>query len=472
MFSLMVVVFILGYAAIALEHNIKVNKTASALFLGVILWVMFMLDAGNILTADIGGKFSAFLQANPDVSNLPKLEQYVHYISENQILGFLGEISEILFFLMGAMTIVEIVDQHGGFKIITNRIRTRNKVKLLWIISIITFLMSAALDNLTTSIVMVALLRKLIDKRHDRWLYAGVVIIAANAGGAWSPIGDVTTIMLWINGNITAAGIVSKLFVPSLISMLVPLAVLSTMLKGEFDAPNHDEGSNINSVKVATRRERHIIFILGVGALLFTPVFKVLTHLPPFLGMLLGLSVLWIFTELMYHRKQDVDEKEKRTVARVLKNVDVPTILFFLGILSAVDALQSAGHLALVSQWLDSTFSNAYMPNVLIGLLSAIVDNVPLVAGAMGMHTIVLPETLATVANPDIMANYVVDGDFWNLLAYCAGTGGSILIIGSAAGVAVMGLEKIEFLWYMKKISLLALLGYLSGVITYFLMFG
>ncbi len=431
-----------------------------------------LFRSGNILTADIGGKFSAFLQANPDINNLPKLEQYVHYISENQILGFLGEISEILFFLMGAMTIVEIVDQHGGFKIITNRIRTRNKVKLLWIISIITFFMSAALDNLTTSIVMVALLRKLIDKRHDRWLYAGVVIIAANAGGAWSPIGDVTTIMLWINGNITAPSIVSKLFIPSLISMLVPLFVLSFMLKGEFPAPRHDEASNINSVKIATRRERHLIFIIGVGALLFTPIFKVLTHLPPFLGMLLGLSVLWIFTELMYHRKQDVDEKEKRTVARVLKNVDVPTILFFLGILSAVDALQSAGHLALVSQWLDSTFSNAYMPNVLIGLLSAIVDNVPLVAGAMGMHTVVSPEMLATAANADVLANYVVDGKFWDLLAYCAGTGGSILIIGSAAGVAVMGLEKIEFLWYLKRISLLALLGYLSGVLTYFLMFG
>ena len=223
---------------------------------------------------------------------------------------------------------------------------------------------------------------------------------------------------------------------------------------------------------IATKRERHLIFILGVGALLFTPIFKVLTHLPPFLGMLLGLSILWIFTELMYHRKQDIDEKEKKTVARVLKNVDVPTILFFLGILTAVDALQSAGHLALVSQWLDSSFSNAYIPNVLIGLLSAIVDNVPLVAGAMGMHTVVSPEMLATAANADVLANYVVDGKFWDLLAYCAGTGGSILIIGSAAGVAVMGLEKIEFVWYMKRISLLALLGYLSGVLTYFLMFG
>ncbi|MGE0079254.1 MAG: sodium:proton antiporter NhaD [Bacteroidales bacterium] len=470
MFSLMVVVFIIGYAAIALEHNINVNKTASALFLGVILWVMFMLDAGNILSADIGGRFSSFLQANPEVAKLPQWEQYVNYISENQIITFLGEISEILFFLMGAMTIVEIVDQHGGFKIITNRIKTRNKVKLLWIISIITFFLSAALDNLTTSIVMVALLRKLIEKRHDRWLYAGVVILAANSGGAWSPIGDVTTIMLWINGNITAASIITKLFVPSLVSIVVPLIVLSFTLKGEFSVPMHDETSNIHSASVTTRRERHLIFIFGIGALLFTPVFKVLTHLPPFLGMLLGLSVLWIFTEIMYHRKQNIDEKEKKTVARVLKNVDVPTILFFLGILIAVDALQSAGHLALVSQWLDESFSNVYVPNILIGMLSAIVDNVPLVAGAMGMHATVSPEMLATATNSGLLGNYVVDGTFWELLAYCAGTGGSILIIGSAAGVAVMGLEKIEFMWYMKKVSLLALLGYFAGVLTYFLM--
>lgn len=470
MFILMIIVFVLGYAAIALEHNINVNKTATALFLGVILWVLFMLDADNILTADIGGRFSSFLQSHPDVKNLPQWEQYVKYISENQILGFLGEISGILFFLMGAMTIVEIIDQHGGFNIITNRIKTRNKVKLLWIISIITFFLSAVLDNLTTAIVMVALLRKLIDKRHDRWLYAGMVIIAANAGGAWSPIGDVTTIMLWINGNITAASIITKLFLPSLVSMLVPVLVLSFMLKGEFAAPQHYELSNARSVTVATRRERHIIFLLGIGALLFTPVFKVLTHLPPFLGMLLGLSVLWIFTELMYHRKQNIDEKEKRTVARVLKNVDVPTILFFLGILFAVDALQSAGHLTLVSQWLDNTFNNAYIPNILIGLLSAIVDNVPLVAGAMGMHPVVSADAIAAVANSGMVSNYMVDGEFWNLLAYCAGTGGSILIIGSAAGVAVMGLEKIEFIWYMKRISLFGLLGYFAGILTYFLM--
>lgn len=471
MFVLMVVVFVLGYVAIALEHNIKVNKTASALFLGVAMWTLYMLDAGSILSMDISGNFTRFLQLHPEVAALPEWERYVHYISENQIIDFLGEISEILFFLMGAMTIVEIVDQHGGFKIITNRIKTRNKVKLLWIISFITFFLSAVLDNLTTSIVMIALLRKLIHRKNDRWLYAGMVILAANAGGAWSPIGDVTTIMLWIKGYVTTTKIVPALILPSLVSMLVPVTILSFFLHGDFTEDKKALEAKAKTVNPATRRERHIIFILGVGALVFTPIFKVFTHLPPFLGMLMGLSVLWIFTEVMYHRKRNIDDKEKRTVARVIKNVDVPTILFFLGILMAVDALQSAGHLTLVSAWLDSTFSSPYPPNILIGILSSVVDNVPLVAGAMGMHSAITPDQLAMASNSAALANYVVDGHFWNLLAYCAGTGGSILIIGSAAGVAVMGLEKIDFMWYARRISLLALSGYLAGTLTYYLMF-
>lgn len=465
----MVVVFIMGYAAIALEHNIKINKTATALFLGVAMWVLLMCDAGVILTRDIGGRFSEFLSTHSNLLSLPKGEQFVKYIVDGQILEFVGEISEILFFLMGAMTIVEIIDQHGGFKIITNRIKTRNRVKLLWIISFVTFFLSAVLDNLTTAIVMVALLRKLIDHKHDRWLYAGMIIIAANAGGAWSPIGDVTTIMLWIKGNLTTAGMVPKLLLASIVSLLVPLIVLSFGLKGDFEASQMSIHEMEQSINPATRRERHLIFIIGIGALLFTPIFKVVTHLPPFLGMLIGLSILWMFTEIMYHRKHDLDEKEKRTVARVLKNVDVPTILFFMGILLAVDALQTSGHLTLLSQWLDKSFSNPFTPNILIGLISAVVDNVPLVAAAMGMHPAVSPE-VASVAGQT--SAYVVDGHFWNLLAYCAGTGGSILIIGSAAGVAVMGLEKIDFVWYIKHISILALLGYFSGVLTYFVMFG
>ena len=472
MFLLMIFVFILGYVAIALEHKLNVNKAPVALFLGVSLWVILILDADGILSRDITGGFANFLKENTEVSNLPRWEQYIEYISENQILKFVGEIAEILFFLMGAMTIVEIVDQHGGFNVITNRIKTRNKVQLLWIISVITFFMSAALDNLTTSIVMIALLRKLISRRQYRWLYAGMVIISANAGGAWSPIGDVTTIMLWIKGNVTTAGIVPQLFLPSLVSMIVPLTILSFYLKGTFSNISKAESTKEKKVTIATRRERHIIFILGVGSLLFVPVFKVLTHLPPFMGMLFGLSLLWIFTEIMYYRKHELDEKAKMTVSRVLKNVDVPTILFFLGILSAVDALQTAGHLALLSEWLDKSFTSVYPTNILIGILSAIVDNVPLVAGAMGMHNVVTPEMLSAAINPEIMANYLVDGKFWTLLAYCAGTGGSILIIGSAAGVAVMGLEKIDFVWYLKKVSLFALIGYFAGILTFFLMMG
>ncbi|OFX24884.1 MAG: sodium:proton antiporter [Bacteroidetes bacterium GWA2_31_9b] len=472
MFYLMIFVFVLGYTAIALEHKIKINKAPVALFLGVSLWVMLMFDSQNVISSDIGGRFTNFLKEHSDIAGLPQWEQYIQFIAENQLLGFLSEIAEILFFLMGAMTIVEIVDQHGGFNIITNRIHTRKKVYLLWIIAIITFFMSSVLDNLTTAIVMIALLRKLISKRQYRWLYAGIVIIAANAGGAWSPIGDVTTIMLWINGNVTTGGIVPTLFLPSLVSMIVPLVILSFYIKGSFPEIKKGELANPNLVAIATQRERYIILILGIGSLLFVPIFKVFTHLPPFLGMLFGLSVLWIFTEIMYRRKHDLDENEKMTVARVLKNVDVPTILFFLGILSAVDALQTAGHLTLVSDWLDRSFSSVYPPNILIGLLSSVVDNVPLVAGAMGMHEVVSPEMLANAANPAVLANYVTDGKFWTLLAYCAGTGGSILIIGSAAGVAVMGLEKIDFIWFLKRISLFALIGYFAGILTFYLMIG
>ena len=470
MFELMVIVFVIGYAAIALEHNLNVNKAATALFMGVSLWVIYLIGADTIIGLN-NLNFSEFLSLYPHVSQLPVWEQYIQFIAEHEIVKYLGEVSEILFFLLGAMTIVEIVDQHGGFNIITDHIHSRKKVRLLWILGFITFFMSAVLDNLTTSIVMIALLRKLIDKKTDRWLFAGIIIIAANAGGAWSPIGDVTTIMLWINGNITSLGVVPKLILPSIISLIVPLAILSFYIKGSFE--QHSEAVSHKShqpVPPITDRERWLIFILGIAALIFVPIFKVTTHLPPFMGMLFGLSVLWIFTEVMYHRKKEVDKNEKFTVARVIKNVDVPTILFFLGILMAVDALQSAGHLMLVSDKLDTQFQNIYAINPLIGLLSSIVDNVPLVAASMGMHHVVNPEMISAAASPEYLQYFVQDGDFWTLLAFCAGTGGSILIIGSAAGVAVMGLEKIDFVWYFKRISLLALSGYIAGILTFALL--
>jgi Na+/H+ antiporter NhaD/arsenite permease-like protein len=475
MFELMVILFVLGYIVIALEHSLNINKAATALFMGVILWVVYIIGAKTILSGGGNANFIGFLKEHPDVNSLPIWEQYIQFIAENQLLKYLAEISEILFFLLGAMTIVEIVDQHEGFNIITDKITTRKKVNLLWILGFITFFMSAVLDNLTTSIVMIALLRKIIPRQHDRWFFAGIIIIAANAGGAWSPIGDVTTIMLWINGNVSSEGIIPHLFVPSLMSLAVPLAILSFFMKGTFErnTPKWIGGEkHLVKKAVVTEKERWFLLILGVSALLFVPVFKVISHLPPFMGMLLGLSVIWIVTEIMYHSKKDIDKNEKLTVSKVIKNVDIPTVLFFLGILLAVNALQSAGHLSLLSNSLDKHLHNVYAINTIIGVLSSIVDNVPLVAAAMGMHNVITPDALALAADPEYLKHFTQDGTFWSLLAYCAGTGGSILIIGSAAGVAVMGLEKIDFIWYLKKISLLALVGYAAGIISYALIFG
>jgi len=442
MFTLMIFVFIIGYAAIALEHPLKVNKSATALFLAVAMWVLFVIGGEGILVSNVA--FQEYLLKNPDGS-------FLDWLSHHALLEHLGEISEILFFLLGAMTIVELVDSHEGFRIITDKITTRNKVKLLWVISIITFFLSAVLDNLTTSIVMVALLRKLIGDRKERWFYAGMVIIAANSGGAFSPIGDVTTIMLWIGGHVTTVNIILKTFVPSVLSMVIPLALISISMKGEIQAMPVKEKEHKHDPTTAF--ERNLVFYLGVGSLLFVPIFKTITHLPPYIGILLGLSVLWIVTEIL-HKSKNEEFKSKVTVAHVLRKVDTPSVLFFLGILLAVSALQTVGHLDLLAQTLDKHVGNLYIINVIIGLLSAVVDNVPLVAGAMGMY----------------QDTFVPDHYFWEMLAYCAGTGGSILIIGSAAGVAVMGMEKIDFIWYLKKISLWALIGYLAGSIAYWAM--
>lgn len=436
----MIVVFVLGYTVIALEHPLKINKSATALFLGVILWVILMLSGSGILINPL--HFQGFITANPGSS-------FTHWITDSALLEHLGEISEILFFLMGAMTIVELVDSHQGFRIITDNIKTKSMIKLLWIICIITFFLSAALDNLTTSIIMIALLRKLITTKKDRWIFAGMVIIAANAGGAWSPIGDVTTIMLWIGGQVTALNIILKIIVPSIISMVIPLVFVSFTLRGKKLVSDQPE----KAIKKPTI-ESKFIFFLGVGALLFVPVFKTLTHLPPYLGMLGGLSILWIVTEII-HKKDNEDSKSHKTVVGVLQKIDMPSILFFLGILIAVAALQTAGHLELLSLFLDENVGNLSIITIIIGIVSSIVDNVPLVAGAMGMYD---------------LSVFPVDHYFWEMIAYCAGTGGSILIIGSAAGVAVMGMEKIDFIWYLKRFSLYALIGYLAGAGSYILM--
>lgn len=430
-----VIVFILGYAAIALEHPLKIDKTASALLLGMTLWTMYAVGVLN------GNVFP---------------ETNIHdLVSEHgSIRHHLGEIAEILFFLMGAMTIVELIDVHGGFSVITDKIKTRKKIKLLWILAILTFFMSAVLDNLTTSIVMVMLLRKIIADQKDRWIYASMVIIAANSGGAWSPIGDVTTIMLWVKGNVTTVPIITSLIIPSFISMAVPVLLASRYLKGEL-API-SANTECQKESCITFRERNQIFILGVLALLLVPVFKTLTHLPPFIGVLFTLSLLWIFLELMYNKKC-LEKSQEHRVPSVLQRIDMATILFFLGILLAVGVLQEVGILKSVANYLTENVGNVYIINLVLGALSSIVDNVPLVAAAMGMYPI------AEVGAVGFDAFCVQDGTFWQFLAYCAGVGGSMLIIGSAAGVVVMGLEKISFGWYLKKISLLALIGYLAG---------
>jgi len=429
--TLMILLFILGYLAIALEHSIKVEKAASALIIGGLGWALFAFSGVD------------------------------HHTLNHELQHHIVDIAEILFFLLGAMTIVELVDAHQGFSIITDRITTNKKIYLIWILSVITFFFSAVLDNLTTAIVMAALLPKLIKNKETLWLFSGVVVLSANAGGAWSPIGDVTTIMLWIGGQVSATNIITSIIIPSTVCAIIPLIYLTFRLKGDIERPK-DVQLDEHKKNPTSPFERNLIFYLGVCGLLFVPIFKTVTHLPPYVGMLLSLGFLWLVTEII-HRSKNYEEKSRLSVIGVLRKIDTPTIFFFLGILLAVASLQSAGQLDIVAKYLDTTFNGqtaegTYIINVIIGLLSSIVDNVPLVAGAMGMYPIT--ET----------GLYAADGVFWEFLAYCAGTGGSVLIIGSAAGVAVMGILKIDFIWYLKNISLLALMGYLAGAATYILM--
>lgn len=423
----MILVFVLGYAMIATEHSIKIDKAASALLTGGLCWTLLVFGRDSI---------PAILQG----------DEFIH----SEILHHIGEIAEIVFFLIGAMIIVEIIDSYGGFEIVTNRIKTTNKTKLLWIICFITFFFSSLLDNLTTSIVMAALLRKLITDKKNLWFFGSMVILSANAGGAWSPIGDVTTIMLWVDGNVSAGNIVAKLFLPSLVCMVVPLIIASFMNKGDLVVP-----TKIQSNHEVTTTQKSLIFWVGVISLLGVPIYKNITHLPPFLGMLISLSIMWIMTELICKNSKP-EFKEKFDAAAIIRKIDFPSILFFIGILLAVASLQTAGHLGELSKILEEQFGDIYIINMLIGLLSSVVDNVPLVAGTIGMYSL------------DV---YPMDHMFWELLAYCAGTGGSCLIIGSAAGVAIMGIMKIDFMWYFKKITLLALLGYFAGIATFWLLF-
>ena len=419
MFYIILTVFILGYICIALEHPLKVNKTATALVLGVVVWTLYLLGGPDIYQITGVDAFNAFKAAHPDSAH-----PFIDFIVNHEMFEHLGEIAETLFFLIGAMTIVEVIDRHHGFRIITDLIKTRNSVKLLWMLAIITFFLSAVLDNLTTTIVMISLLRKLVTDKKDRWFFAGIIVVAANAGGVWSPIGDVTTIMLWIGNRISASEVIMQTFLPSLVSLIVPLIVTSFVMK--------KNGATLPEIEAAKKSnipswQSTLVFCVGIAALLFVPVFKTLTHMKPYMGVLLGLGVLWIITEII-HRKETEHNKDLH-IASVISRIDTPSILFFLGILLAVAGLQSAGHLSLLAGGLDTAFEgNFLIIDVVIGVLSSIVDNIPLVAGAMGMY------------------DFPMDNPFWIFLAYCAGTGGSILIIGSAAGVAVMGMEKIDFI--------------------------
>ena len=434
-----ILAFVIGYFFIAIESVTKINKAAIALLMFVVCWTIFMIDPASLVPA----------LASVDHSQMANAVSKI--IEEH-----LGETGTTLFFLMGAMTIVELVDQNGGFNFVKDTLKTKSKRSLLWRIAIMTFILSAILDNLTTSIVMIMILRKLVKERKDRVIYASLVIIAANSGGAFSPIGDVTTIMLWNKGVITAAGVITEVLIPAVISMVIPAYVLSLTLKGELVVPEANKAANAEE-DYLTASQRKLIFFLGVGGLIFVPIFKTITHLPPFVGILLVLGILWTVTESMYrHLEHDDSDGMQKRVSRMLTRIDMSTILFFLGILMAVGALQTIGALAQLGEGLNVWFDgNHYLVTGIIGVLSSIVDNVPLVAGCMGMYPV------------QAVGDMAVDGIFWQLLAYCAGVGGSMLIIGSAAGVVVMGLEKITFGWYMKHISWVAFLGYIAGIVSY-----
>lgn len=420
---MIIAVFVIAYAAIALEHPLKVNKSASALVGAGLLWTIYALATGHV---------------------------------EEALNESLGSASQIILFLMGAMTIVEVVDAHDGFEVITSKVKTTKMSSLLWLIGFVTFFLSSVLDNLTTTIVMLSLTRKLLGQKEDRLFFAGIIIIAANAGGAWSPIGDVTTTMLWIGGQITALAIMKELFLPSVVNMVIPLIVTSYLFRGKtVIAPEKiSENYNDNNKYETTSFERNFMFYAGIGILCAVPAFKTITHLPPFMGILFGLGIIWLAGEII-HRNKDDEDKKHLTLVAALQRVDMSVIMFFIGILLAVATLEHTHILINLAEWFDKTLGNQAIIVIIIGLISAIVDNVPLVAASMGMYP---------------LAQFPPDSFLWEFIAYCAGTGGSILIIGSAAGVAAMSIEKIEFFWYFKKISFLALIGYMAGAATYILL--
>lgn len=453
----LILLFFIGYFCIAIEHPLRIDKTAIALLLGMVMWIVYALGAEWIVPLVDSEALARHIAENPRIAGEGFAQQCLDFVLNVKIVESLGDISQTLFFLIGAMTIVELIDVHGGFTVITDHISTRNKRSLLYVICATTFVFSAVLDNMTTTIVMILLLRKLISDKYERWLYAGMIIIAANTGGAWSPIGDVTTIMLWVKGNVTAPALICFVLLPSIVAMIVPMAGVAKLLKGKLP-PMAQESKAVSEI---SSRERKTIFALGVGGLIFVPVFKTITHMPPFVGILLVLALLWVFTELFYNGKM-LDRSREHRLPKVIARIDMPSILFFLGILMAVSVLDASGILSAAADFLDEKVHNIYLIDLLLGAMSSIFDNVPLVAGVMGMYPVEMPGATGYAAN------FVVDGTFWEFLSYCAGVGGSLLIIGSAAGVIAMGLERINFGWYLKRFTWLAFLGYIAGALVYY----
>lgn len=419
MLTLLAVVFVLAYAGIAFEHPLKINKSASALIGAGLLWTLYALNMQD------------------------------HALVSHQLSESVAATAQIIFFLIGAMTIVEVIDAHNGFEVITSRIQTTRLTSLMWLVSIVTFFLSAILDNLTTTIVMVSLVRKILDKQEDRLLFSAMVVIAANAGGAWSPIGDVTTTMLWIGGQISASGIVQSLIVPSIANLALPLLIVSYQLKGKsITSPQASLKATLSN---SSNTERNVVFLVGLSVLVLVPAFKTVTHLPPFMGILFGLGILWLVGDVLHRNKAD-NQKATLTLTHALMRIDMSSVVFFIGILLAVATLEHSHLLAMIASWLDQSVGRQDLIVMLIGIASAIVDNVPLVAASMGMYD---------------LSHYPMDSFLWEFIAYCAGTGGSILIIGSAAGVAAMGIQNISFGWYLRHISWLALLGYFAGAMVY-----
>ena len=439
MITAFILIFILGYIGIAMEHVLHINKATFALIMCAVLWALYGLCGHD---ANLSG----------------------------DMVEALGDTCEIVVFLIGAMTIVELIDRYGGFSLLVQRITAKNKRGLMWILALVAFVLSAILDNMTTTIIMVMMLRRMLSDQKERWIFAGVIVLAANAGGAWSPIGDITTIMLWMKNYVSSANLITNLLLPSLVSVIVPTWAATRFIKAEpIEALNCVDQRTGYELSEHHPRLSVAILVLGVAGLLFVPVFKATTHLAPYMGILFSLGVLWLITELLVSRYH-LDGKIEGRVSQVMRNIDMSTILFFLGILMAVAALSQAGILASLASWLNDTFHNAYIINGIIGALSSIVDNVPLVAACMDMYSVATDATIAVAADPAYTALFVEDGLFWHLLAFCAGVGGSMLIIGSAAGVVAMGIEKIPFFWYLKRISWMALLGYLAGMGTIALM--